>query len=397
MPRLLLLLGQSPFDPTSGAAQSTRLIAEMLAAEEFEVEALATTACEGDLPEDHAAVLSELDPRMTSASDGPLLRFQHNQVGYSLLPVQPAWKHDWERHIGRTYEAEYARLLNDWSPDMLLTYGGDSTDVARRRRARRAGAVVIFALHNLYYRKHPPQEVDAFLAPTRFLANAYDRCLNAELGVLPPPLDADRVFAESGEHGAVSFVNPEPAKGALLVAELANRLGHQRSEIPLLVVGGRAPAEALAVVGHDVGLNLTRFDNLLQIPPVGNISEVWGASRVVLMPSVVKEAAGRCALEAMLNGVVPLVSDQGGLAEIVGTAGIRLPPPPPLTGRPEPVPKAIADAWWNALTECFDDSAAWAHRSELCKIHAAQFVSPRLAPTYNAWFRARLPHSKSER
>jgi hypothetical protein len=99
----------------------------------------------------------------------------------------------------------------------------------------------------------------------------------------------------------------------------------------------------------------------------------------------------------MLNGVVPLVSDQGGLAEIVGSAGIRLPPPPPLTGRPEPVPKAIADAWWKALIDCFDDSDAWQRRSELCKTHAAHFTSANLAPEYSAWFRARLPNLDSKR
>ncbi|MEZ5562499.1 MAG: hypothetical protein R3F27_06035 [Gammaproteobacteria bacterium] len=57
-PRLLLLLGQSPFDPTSGAAQSMRQIAELLATQGFAVRALATTGCEGDTDQEHPAWLT---------------------------------------------------------------------------------------------------------------------------------------------------------------------------------------------------------------------------------------------------------------------------------------------------------------------------------------------------
>jgi glycosyltransferase involved in cell wall biosynthesis len=175
-----------------------------------------------------------------------------------------------------------------------------------------------------------------------------------------------------------------------LVAQLADRLGRLRPEIPLLVVGGRAPAEALAVAGRDLDLDLTRYPNLLQIPPTGRVSEIWGAARVVLMPSVVREAAGRCALEAMLNGVVPLVADQGGLAEVVGDAGIRLPPPPDLAGRAEAVPPAIVDAWWRALTGCYDDPAGWARRSARGRTVAAQHTLAVVGPAYAEWFGARL-------
>ena len=389
-PRLLLLLGQSPFDPTSGAAQSTRLIAEVLAQHGFDVRALATTGCEGELPADHAAVLAEMDLAVTAGPAGSFIRFEHAGVRHALVPVEPRHKHAWERHVGAAYATEYARLLADWRPDLVLTFGGDATDAERRRQAQHSGARVVFALHNLHYRKHPPAAVDAFLAPTHFLTNAYGRHLGAPVDVLPPPLDPGQVLAPVAEAKAVCFINPEPAKGALLVAQLADRLGRNRPDIPLLVVGGRVPASALVIAGRDLGLDLTRYPNLLQIPPTGRVSEIWGATRVVLMPSVVREAAGRCALEAMLNGAVPLVSDQGGLAEIVGDAGIRLPPPPDLTGRPQPVPGPIVEAWWKALIDCFDDQAQFACLSAAGRVVASRHTVAAVGPAYAAWFAAKL-------
>ncbi|MDB6092997.1 MAG: hypothetical protein JWM32_559 [Verrucomicrobia bacterium] len=386
-PRLLLLLGQSPFDPTSGAAQSTRLIAEILAAQGFQVRSLATTACEGDLPSDHAFVLKELN-LPTRPEPASFLSIESENVRHTLLPVDATWKHDWEHRVGAAYEQEYARILNEWSPDFVLTYGGDGTDLVRRRRARESGAKVIFALHNLAYRKQPLGEVDAFLAPTNFLADSYRGHFGVTIKVLPPPLDAKRVVAPTSEASTIVFINPEPAKGAILMAQLADRLGRLRSDIPLLIVGGRAPAETLTVIGRDLGLTLSRHSNLYQIPPTGRVSEIWGTARLVLMPSVVKEAAGRCALEAMLNGVIPLVSNQAGLAEVVGEAGIKLPPPPELTGRAKPVPDSIVDAWWNAMIRLFDHTEERTTLSNAARVHAARYTTDAVGGAYNEWLRS---------
>lgn len=372
---VLLLLGQSPFDPTSGAAQSTRLIAELLAQAGFSVNALATTACEGPIDSD-AALREAVGP------EADALAFVRNGVSYQLIRVDPAWKHSWERRVGADYERAFQAALRQGRPDIVLTYGGDPTDEARRRAARASGAKVVFALHNLAYQAKPPREVDAFLAPTQYLANEYASRLDAPLVVLPPPLDPARVLAAAFDPKLIVFVNPEPAKGAILVAQLARRLGLERPEQPLLVVGGRAPAEALLRVGRDLGFDLGRFPNILALPPTPDVAAIWGETRLLLMPSVVREAAGRCALEAMLNGAVPLVSDQAGLAEIAGDAGIRLPPPPETRKRAQPVPPRVVDAWWAAIVRLLDDPAEWARVSAACRVRAGAFRPEALAPRY---------------
>lgn len=391
-PRLLLLLGQSPFDPTSGAAQSTRIIAEILARTGFDVRSLATTACEGDPPGGHDLVLADSPISFLPGNNATVLRLHSRGIDHSLVVVDATWRHEWVRHVGPRFDAAYADILQTWQPDIVLTYGGDRADLARRKLARAAGAKVVFALHNLAYRKQPPAEVNHILVPTQYLANAYRGVLETAITVLPPPLDPERVLATQREPQAVGFINPEPPKGATIAAQLADRLGRERPEVPLLVIGGRVPPEALAVAGRDINLDLTKYPNLLECPATARVKDVWAALRVVLMPSVVREAAGRCALEAMLNGVVPLVSNQGGLAEIVGDAGVRLPAPPPLEGRARRVPQSLVDVWWRALVNAFDDYPT-GPRAAACRIHAERFTVDALSPAYDQWFRSLLTRS----
>jgi glycogen synthase len=51
--------------------------------------------------------------------------------------------------------------------------------------------------------------------------------------------------------------------------------------------------------------------------------------RVVVMPSIWEETAGLAAIEQMMRGRLVIASDVGGLAEIVGDAGLRCPPGDP--------------------------------------------------------------------
>lgn len=385
--RLLLLLGQSPFDPTSGAAQSMRQIALALAAGGAQVRGLSSTACEADPGAEPADLMRAAGAEVIARAGG--WRARLGGAEFDLVPVAQGRARQWERDVGRLYAARLEELMKAFRPQVVLTFGGDPTDVERRRRLRAAGARVVFALHNLAYLKHRPEEVDAFLAPTRFLAARYEKAWGEPVGVLPPPLDPGHVIAAKPEPVCVGFCNPEPAKGVALVAHLAHRLGRERPEVPLLVIGGRAPASALVDAGRRLGFDLAGFPNLLQAAPVARPADLWGACRVVLMPSVVEEAAGRVPLEAMANGAVPLVAERGGIPELVGKGGVVLPLPPGLTLQdPWTVPPETVETWWAALTRLTDEEAWWLERSAAARAEAARFLVPAVTPEYTAWFTA---------
>ncbi|MDP3873970.1 MAG: glycosyltransferase [Methyloversatilis sp.] len=376
-PRLLLLLGQSPFDPTSGAAQSMRQIAELLAQAGWSVHSLATSGCEGAVTTDHAALIEAHGAtvvRTPAPGDATcaLLETRHAGVTHHIVLTDPARRHHWEQDVGAAYQAQLDRLIDDFRPQLVLTYGGDPGDARRRRQLQQAGARVVFALHNLAYVAARPAGCDAFLAPSRFLSQRYASAWGEAPSVLPAPLMPDAV-APTHDPVFVTFINPEPAKGLALLVQLAERLGVERPDIPLLVVEGRAPAAQLVAAGQAAGFDLTRHANVMFAPVSARVADIWAHTRVLIAPSVVEEAAGRAALEAMVNGAVALVSDRGALPETVADGRCVL-------------PADNVGAWFDALVRLVDDPMHFAGMSQAARSRAARHLPDALCARYAGWF-----------
>jgi glycosyltransferase involved in cell wall biosynthesis len=85
--------------------------------------------------------------------------------------------------------------------------------------------------------------------------------------------------------------------------------------------------------------------------------DIFTNTRALLVPSVWEEPSGRVVAEALVNGVPPLVSDRGGLAESCNGAGFVLPLPKDLTVQTRRPVAAEAVEPWVAIIEklAFDD------------------------------------------
>ena len=197
--------------------------------------------------------------------------------------------------------------------------------------------------------------------------------------MLPTVLTPASVVASQHDPVFVTFVNPEPAKGAALVARLAARLGRERPDIPLLVVEGRARAGDLLQMARAAGRALERYPNVLFTPATPRVHEIWSHCSILLMPSLVEEAAGRCALEAMANGAVAVVSDRGALPETVGDAGCILP------AAQDDAPTTAA--WFDTVTALVDDPQHYARLSTRARQRSAQHLPGLLAGPVDAAFR----------
>jgi glycosyltransferase involved in cell wall biosynthesis len=125
----------------------------------------------------------------------------------------------------------------------------------------------------------------------------------------------------------------------VLVEALASLPEAVRSRIELKIVGSAfedwAREDALAARVAETGLS---HQVALQ-PFVDDPSALYRWADVVTMPSQRPESLGRVAIEAMSYGVPPLVTDIGGLPEVVadGKTGWIVPP-----GGPEPIAKVLA-------------------------------------------------------
>jgi glycosyltransferase involved in cell wall biosynthesis len=397
-PRALLLLGQSPFDPASGAARSMQTMARWLARAGWAVQSLSTNASEA--PHWAAGLSDEFIQSVgiahwpqpgTCQQAGPLRTLRADGVTWEWLTTTR--QYHWESEVGPLYDQRLQALLHAWRPQLVLTFGDDPGDQRRRQWCQAAGAQVVFALHNLAYAPRHIPHVDRFLAPSEFLAQRYRAAWPAKppIDVLPMPIEGTDLPAAEHEPLSVVYVNPEPAKGSQLVARLAAYLVAHRPDVPLMVATGRAGAAGFLQAVQRCGVDTACAHNLVLMTEPLSPWQVFGWARICLMPSVVEESGGRVAVEAQCVGAVPLVSDQGALPSTVGQGGLVLPLPPALLSDPQAmISQAAAQPWIDAMLALMDDEAHWRHCSQQAKAHAEGFLAPKGVPRYDAWARACL-------
>ncbi len=187
------------------------------------------------------------------------------------------------------------------------------------------------------------------------------------------PIDWAEVEAPSELRKFVTFVNPMPAKGAMLFARLADMLGSHRPDIPILVVQSATSAGRLNAIP---GLDFTKYPHIMAAPPTPRPADFFALTRILLVPSVGRESFGRVAAEALVNGIPALVSDRGALPETVRGAGRVLPLPGWLTETSTDLPTvAEAQPWFDAVCELWDDDDAYMRASVAARTVAQERYS----------------------
>jgi len=397
MPRLLLLLPQLPQDPASGAARSLRTAVEMLATAGWSVRSLAVTASEGALPVPVADYLSGMDlsvsvrapNRAVYKHDRPVMEFSDSRgIFYQLLDTGTHPPAAWQVEHGTQFNRLYQRELADHRPDIVFGYGGYPPDVERYFRAQAAGCKVVFGLRNHGYKKTDwLHKLDGVLTPSKFLSDIYFQDIGLSSTALPSPFEAADVIAPEHEPIFFTAINPSVEKGVFFLARLAEEVGLRRPDIPMLFIESRGSASALIEAGHLGGFDLRRHENLMFSPAVAQPAEIFRGTRVLLAPSVWAEPFGRVAAEALLNGVPPIVSDRGGLAEAAHGGGFVLPLPASLTMETRLPVSAEAVAPWFALIEKLaDDDAFYAESTARAKAAGDIYLPAKLTPRYVEYF-----------
>jgi glycosyltransferase involved in cell wall biosynthesis len=395
--RLLFASIHSYIDPSSGAALATRELLELLAARGWDCRALACGVLDYQDETPLEDVLAAID-RPTSRSGAALSRGGEAEV-FDLdvdgvrVTLLPAAYSRAERAPNPREAAMFLDLadqvLDRFQPEILLTYGGHPASREVMRRARAKGAAVVFHLHNFAYNdRRGFEDVDAVIFPSEYSRRLYARRVGLEGTVISDPIRLDKVIAENPEPKYVTFINPQPDKGAAVFARIALELGRRRPDVPLLVVEGRGKADGLAGLPVD----LSTLTNLHRMANTPDPRDFYRVSRVVLMPSLWRESLGRVPIEAMANGIPVLASDRGALPETLGEAGFVFTIPERCTPASGVVPTAQEVAPWVAVIErLWDDPVFEAEHRRRALAEARRWDSERLAKQYEALFLSRRP------
>ena len=276
------------------------------------------------------------------------------------------------------------RTLDRFRPDVLVTYGGDALTLEILARARRAGAVTIFTLHNFGY-PDPAHfvDVDALLVPSRFSAEHHRRILGIDCATLPYLVDRSRISVDRADPRYVTFVNASSPKGVYPFVRIADELGRRRPDIPFLVVESRGSEVDLV----SCGIDLRPHGNVFLMAQTSDPRDFWRVTKVALMPSLWWENQPLVAVEAMINGIPVIGSDRGGIPEALGGSGVVLPLPDRLTPTTRDLPTAEEVApWVDAIIRLWDDAEWYAEQSRLALTEARRWEPEVLEPQYVRFF-----------
>jgi glycosyltransferase involved in cell wall biosynthesis len=390
-PRLLFCSYHSYLDPSSGAALATRDLLELLAAHGWQCAVLSGPELDFEQAASFEAVLRAQDLpfqfRPGTVLETPCTLYHWVLGGvpvHAFVPTAAGPRRPPTKEEGRAFLSLLDHVQQRFRPDLLLTYGGQWVAHPLIRRAKAKGVKVVFALHNLDYDGTDLfREVDAILVPSHAAQEHYRQKFGLTSTAIPGPWNWDRVLCSRVNGRYVTFVNPQPGKGAFWFARVAAELGRRRPDIPLLVVEGRGQADWLARCGLDLS-GLTNLHGMANTP---DPRQFYAVSKAVLMPSLWQEALGRVAVEALINGIPVLASRRGGLPEALAGAGCLFDIPQQYTPQTRQAPTAEEVApWVETIERLWDDPAFYAAESGRCRQAAEAWRPERLWPRFEEFF-----------
>lgn len=383
-------------DPASGAAVATRDLLVALAGRGWDCRVLSGIVLDGGRAASLREMLElqqiqfDLDRYNEPGMPFTLVRYRQGAMPATICHT-PTLHHPLTKAEGTPLLRCANWALENWQPGIVLTYGGDWVTSALVQRARARGAKVVFMLHNDCYDSAAIlHQADAIVVPSRFLRDYYEQKLGVQSIVLPCPIDWSRVQCEPDSRTSerakyLTFINPLPEKGVYWYAGIVRSLLQRRTDVPLLVVQGRAGSDWLA----ETGLTPQERDQIRVLPAAADLRQVYAQTKALLMPSLWNEVLGRVAIEATINGIPVLASRRGGLPEALAGSGFLLDLPDHIAPATRQIPSADDVAPWVITVErLWNGRAIYNAAQQECHLAARAWGSESLVDDFAAFLTA---------
>lgn len=368
-------------DASSGAAISIRTIFRLL--QQRGVTCRSLTGSIFDRADSHDNVdnlrragAEPLDPQ------APLVRpwrYAEAGVEHFIVPLARNARELQSRNDEQRLFAEARRMLAEFQPDILITYGGGLFEQSLVDAARAQGVTTVFYLANPGYRNRETfKGIDQVVFDTETTRALYRDRLGLE-GVAIGKFVERPIMPADAPHDHVLFVNPSAEKGVTLFYRIAELAREIVPALRFLVVESRA---TLGTAEQRTGMGFSRMANIDRVGLQSDMGAVFSRTRVLLQPSLWHESGARAAIEAMSLGIPVVATDRGGIPEVLGDAGIMIPPPKPMIDNHWLIPPKLAVIdWVEALRLLTEDPDFYAEHAALAR---SQFQRHDPAPRISA-------------
>lgn len=356
-PRLLWANLYSLMDTSSGASMAIREMLFQLIKHGYEVAVLGATVFDNPKGitrhKDKWSSIKSHEGKVIDIQDGPL---RHKQlVTTSTIRETMTAK---EESIWFSY---YCAMLKRFKPDMVFYYGGNPLDMLIASEAKYYGiSTAAYLVNGNYTGDRWCRDVDLVITDSQATSKLYQE----RIGIKPVPVGAfiepRAVVAKEHSRKHVLFINPSPEKGVGVMIRLAMMLEKRRPDIIFEVVESRGSwQDMLEAFSKGMGTPRTKLDNVVVTPNTSDMRPVFGRARLLLAPSLWWDSAPRVLAEAMLNGIPALITDRGGMPEMIGDAGIKIKFPDKCYEKPYTlvIPESALEGLVEMIIRFYDDQA----------------------------------------
>ncbi|UXZ54259.1 TDP-N-acetylfucosamine:lipid II N-acetylfucosaminyltransferase [Halomonas sp. 7T] len=320
-PRILWANAFCLLDTSSGASMTVRQMLKQLVKAGYEVEILGATVF--DHPQGAQLFQSMA---LTLQADGHMVEVEDGSLTHQLIVSKSTYRANISATVEDNWHRQYIYLLDSFKPDIVWFYGGQPLELLIADEARARDIPTAFYLANGNY-KSPRwcRDVDLVLCDSQATARMYRETVGFVATPLGKFIDSQQFVAEHHQPKRLLFVNPSFEKGASIVVQLALQLEHTRPDIEIEVVEARADwQQVLNTVTRQLGEERSSLPNVFVTPNTSDMREPYSRTRVLLAPSLWWESSGRVLAEAMLNGIPAIITNRGGMPEMIDDAGIKL-------------------------------------------------------------------------
>ena len=285
-----------------------------------------------------------------------LYRFDDSGIDSTVfIPLDESGREtNWNHAAEKVFLALLEEQFDEFSPEILASYGGQRTVSAAAMKAKRRGIKSVFMLHNLSYRDPKLfKNFDMIVVPSEYVRKRYRERLGLDARVLAPLIDPAKVVATERTPRYLTFVTPTAEKGLYFFVGIARELNERRPDVPILIVEGRGKVRELGNIPEARGLT-----NLHVLERASSPHEFLRETRILLLPSLCEETFGRVVVEAGMNDIPVVCANRGAIPEVVGNAGFVLPIPSRFQteGRLIPTSEEMAP-WFAAIVSLWDDES----------------------------------------
>lgn len=336
MPRRIVFVGfKSLLDRNSGAALELLRVLEFRAAQGDEVSVLSFNCYDtGDAYVSDEAISPLLSP---AQSRGRVFDYVRNRVKHVLLVGDSKDTMKLSQANLDDFIVRFGDALARHRPDVILFFGSNQLMPVLQRGLQVGARILIYLGTAAYQPGQAPliKMCDDVVVPSPFLARLYrDRfgvdctVIPTSLGFTPPAIDS---AARRGyqRRGFVTLINPTPDKGGHVFFAVARAM----ADFPLRFLA--VESRGTPAFWRASGVDPSGIQNLWWAPWQSDITQVLSETSILVMPSLVEEAAGKVIAEAMAMGVPVIGYRTGGIPDQMGNAGIKLSLPQALRADPE--------------------------------------------------------------